>query len=105
MKKSPLDIQYNMFQRANDGDTRAHAKIIKDNLFDVWVSWNVVQTRRFAAFKFAHDWLRTHPDDGPLEKLISEYEATALNHEEIASQEMANWCMETMFAGGTSCSR
>src|ERR1700735_904790 len=90
--------RYNMFYRANAVSKKDKARILKENLFDEWVAWNVTDSTRFRAMNLAIDWRKQHPTETTtIAEMIAEYETIARINQDAATNEMANWCMGLIF--------
>jgi hypothetical protein len=93
--------QKSLFARASDGNKKAQAKILRDNLFDEWVNWNVQVRTVLDACDFACQISRIgiqRPNNDSFDKLFDDYMTVAAMHIDEATEKMANACMETLFA-------
>ncbi|MGA8222558.1 MAG: hypothetical protein WB780_12970 [Candidatus Acidiferrales bacterium] len=101
MAMTERERRHNMFYRANNGNKKAQAKILKDNLFDEWVSWNVGARNRLDACNFACQEMSRmripHRDNQVFDDIIAQYEAGAAKRVVEMTERMANACMDLLF--------
>ena len=101
MKTSVRERRLSLFGRANEGDKKAQAKILKDNLFDEWVDWNVQVRVRLDSI----DWAERMGFHGPeffaeleeYENIHAECVATNDPCAVIFREGIANSCMALLF--------